>query len=156
MRTLLILSVLLAAGCKQVPMLPYIGPHKIDVQQGNYISQEMVSKLKPGMTRSQVRFLLGTPLIVDPFHSDRWDYVYTFAKRGELTEQRRIVVVFDNDKLARVEGDVVPAAPGSETANASPQATPAKPAPSASGEKKAEPPAEEKGFLGRMRERLGF
>ena len=97
------------AGCQKVPLLPALAPHKIDIQQGNFISQEMVEKLKPGMTRSQVRFALGTPLVVDPFRDDRWDYVYVYRKGGEVTEQRRIIVIFDGDKLLRIDGDVVPA-----------------------------------------------
>ena len=90
-------------------MLPGLTPHKIDIQQGNYVTQEMVAKLKPGMSRSQVRFALGTPLIADPFHPDRWDYIYVLQKKGKVHEQRRIVVVFHDDKLARIEGDVTPA-----------------------------------------------
>ena len=90
-------------------MLPTLTPYKIDVQQGNQVTQEMVEKLKPGMTRSQVRFLLGTPLVVDPFRNDRWDYVYLYYKGGQLTEQRRISVLFEQDKLKRVDGDVVAA-----------------------------------------------
>lgn len=86
-----------------------ITPYRMDIQQGNVVTQEMVAKLQPGMTRSQVRFALGTPLVVDPFRQDRWDYVYLYMKRGTVTEQRRIVVVFKEDKLARIEGDVVPA-----------------------------------------------
>lgn len=102
-----VLMLFLLAGCKQVPMLPTLTPYKVDVQQGNFVSQEMVAKLKPGMTRSQVRFILGTPLIVDPFRTDRWDYVYLLNKAGELTEQRRIAVIFEQDKLKRIEGDIV-------------------------------------------------
>jgi outer membrane protein assembly factor BamE len=109
MRKLIPLLVVLA-GCKQVPMLPGITPHKIDIQQGNYVTQDMVAKLKPGMSKSQVRFALGTPLIVDPFHSDRWDYIYVLQKGGRVAEQRRIVVVFQDDKLARIDGDIVPSA----------------------------------------------
>ncbi len=90
-------------------MLPNLTAYKIDIQQGNYISQDMVAKLKPGMTRSQVRFILGTPLVADPFHADRWDYIYRFSQRGRLKEERHITVVFEQDKLARIEGDVVPA-----------------------------------------------
>ncbi|MGZ5176172.1 MAG: outer membrane protein assembly factor BamE, partial [Burkholderiales bacterium] len=107
MRKLIPLLIVLA-GCKQVPMLPGISAHKIDIQQGNYVTQEMVAKLKPGMSKSQVRFALGTPLIVDPFHTDRWDYIYLLQKRGRTVEQRRIIVVFDGDKLLRIDGDVVP------------------------------------------------
>jgi outer membrane protein assembly factor BamE len=101
--------VLLLAGCSSLPNVPGLTPHKIDIQQGNYVTQDMVAKLKPGMSRSQVRFALGTPLIVDPFHQDRWDYVYVQQKKGRVTEHRRIVVVFKDDALARIEGDVSPA-----------------------------------------------
>lgn len=119
MRILIIVLALLAAGCSRVPMLGSLTPYKIDIQQGNYITQDMVSKLKPGMTRSQVRFILGTPLVADPFHADRWDYVYHMQKGGETTEFRRIVLVFEQDKLASIEGDVVPAqAPAAGKADA--------------------------------------
>jgi outer membrane protein assembly factor BamE len=99
------------AGCGGIPTLPLgpLKPHRIDVQQGNVVTQEMMAKVQPGMTRNQVRFALGTPLVTDVFHPDRWDYVYQYYKAGELMEQRRIVVVFKDDKLARIEGDVVPA-----------------------------------------------
>ena len=106
----LLIVLVVPAGCKQVPMLPGLSPHKIDIQQGNYVTQDMVAKLKPGMSKSQVRFALGTPLVIDPFHTDRWDYVYVLQKGGRIVEQRRIVVVFDADKLVRIDGDVVPAA----------------------------------------------
>jgi outer membrane protein assembly factor BamE len=110
MRTLIFL-VLLLAGCQSVT-LPGLSAYKIDIQQGNYVTQDMVAKLKPGMTRSQVRFALGTPLIADPFHPDRWDYVYVLHKKGQLVAQRRIVAVFKDDKLVSIEGDVVPAREG--------------------------------------------
>jgi outer membrane protein assembly factor BamE len=106
----IVLIALMLAGCQKVPLLPYLAPHKIDIQQGNYVSQEMIAKLKPGMTRSQVRFVLGTPLVVDVFRSDRWDYVYLYQKGGEVTEHRRISVIFNGDQLTRIDGDVVPAA----------------------------------------------
>jgi outer membrane protein assembly factor BamE len=83
-------------------------PHKIDIQQGNYVDQEMVAKLKPEMTRSQVRFILGTPLVADVFHPARWDYVYLTGNAGDVNRQRRITVVFDGDKLTRIEGDIAP------------------------------------------------
>lgn len=141
----LILIIFVLAGCKQVPMLPTLTPYKVDIQQGNYVSQEMVAKLKPGMTRSQVRFILGTPLVVDPFRTDRWDYVYRFNKGGELTEQRRIAVIFEDDKLKRIEGDVVAADTGSSKEGGSAPSTlkPAKPdaasgVPETAGEKKKE------------------
>jgi outer membrane protein assembly factor BamE len=98
------LVALLVAGCN------IISPYKIDIQQGNFVTQDMIARLQLGMTRSQVRFALGTPLMVDPFHNDRWDYVYRYMKAGTLTEQRRLKVHFSKDTLARVEGDGVPAA----------------------------------------------
>src|SRR5688500_13842199 len=104
---------LLVAGCNYVPSIPLVSPHKIDIQQGNYVTQDMVDKLKPGMSRSQVRFALGTPLVVDPFHADRWDYVYVSQKRGRLIDKRLIVVVFQDDKLVRIDGEgAVSATPG--------------------------------------------
>jgi outer membrane protein assembly factor BamE len=114
--------VLLLGGCAgAMPRLPLgpLTPYRMDVQQGNVVTQEMIAKVRPGMTRSQVRFALGTPLVVDAFHNDRWDYVYFFQTAGIVTEQRRIVVLFKDEKLLRIEGDVVPAgastaAPGAE------------------------------------------
>ncbi len=107
----LIAAALASAGCSNVPMLPTLKPYRIDVQQGNYITQDMLVKLKPGMSRSQVRFALGTPLIVDPFRNDRWDYFYMLHKAGALAERRVVTVVFKGDDLLRIEGDVVAAAP---------------------------------------------
>jgi outer membrane protein assembly factor BamE len=103
------------AACGWTPRVPGLTPYKVDIQQGNYVTQDMVDKLKPGMTKSQVRFALGTPLIADPFHNDRWDYIYVMQKGGRLAEQRRMVVVFSDDKLQRVEGDVKPAATSAQT-----------------------------------------
>ena len=135
MRKALLIALLLA-GCKQVPMLPSLTPYKIDIQQGNHVTQEMVEKLKPGMTRSQVKFLLGTPLVVDPFRSNRWDYVYLFYKAGAIEEQRRISVIFEGDKLKRVDGDVV-AAGAKEAAAPGAAASAPPPAPSAKAAEKA-------------------
>lgn len=100
-------AALALGGCKQAPELPsIISPYKIDIQQGNIITQEMLSKLKAGMTRSQVRFALGSPLVIDPFRGDRWDYVSLYQKQGKEAERRRITVIFEEDKLVRIEGDV--------------------------------------------------
>jgi outer membrane protein assembly factor BamE len=90
------------AGCM-------LAPHKIDIQQGNYVDQAMVAKLKVQMTRSQVRFILGTPLIADIFHQNRWDYVYLTGKANDVNARHKITVIFDGDKLQHVEGDIVPA-----------------------------------------------
>ncbi|PTQ83376.1 outer membrane protein assembly factor BamE [Nitrosospira multiformis] len=94
------LAVLLLAGCSSVPSLLY----KIEIQQGNVITQEMVNKLKPGMTRSQVRFALGSPMISDAFHENRWDYLYRFEQRGKLIEQRKLTIFFEDDHLVRIDG----------------------------------------------------
>ncbi len=112
MRFAYVLLPLLLTGCGSWSHpIDRISPYRIDIQQGNVITQDMLAKLKPGMTQSQVRFVLGTPLVVDPFHNNRWDYVYRYVKSGTLTEQRRITVVFENDLLKGIEGDVVPAGP---------------------------------------------
>ena len=97
----------LLAGCSFVPTFG-LQPHKIDIQQGNYVTPDMVAKLQPGMSRSQVRFALGTPLVTDPFHPDRWDYVFVQQKRGRVIQQQRLVVVFQDDRMVRLEGDMVP------------------------------------------------
>lgn len=104
-----VLVAFVLCGCTQVPMLPGLAPHRIEVQQGNVVTQDMVAKLKPGMTRQQVRFVMGTPPIVDPFRLDSWDYVYYVNKAGKIIEHRRLVLLFEGDTLKRVEGDVVPA-----------------------------------------------
>ena len=100
MRPFLLLLSLFLASCS------WLTPYKIDVQQGNYLTQEMVAKLKPGMTKSQVRFALGTPLVTDAFHANRWDYFYSYSKNGELIERRKITAVFDKDVFTQVVGDV--------------------------------------------------
>jgi len=87
----LIVCALLLAGCV----------HKIDVQQGNYLDPKMVSKLKLDMTRSQVRFILGSALLADPFHPERWDYVFIDYKGGTLKQEKRLTLIFEGDKLKR-------------------------------------------------------
>lgn len=94
------------AACGGNPLAPY----RMEIQQGNYITQEAVSQLKPGMTKEQVRFVLGTPLINDIFHENRWDYVFMLTRnRSSPLEERRLTVFFDpKGVLDRLEGDVVP------------------------------------------------
>jgi len=100
------------AGCKSWSPddieLPGVTPYRMEIQQGNFVSQDMLSKLKRGMTREQVRFVLGTPLVADMFHADRWDYVFYREIPKKPREERRVSVFFENDRLVRVEGDVVP------------------------------------------------
>ena len=102
----------LAAAALAVPLAGCsVKPYKIDVQQGNVVTQEMIAKLRPGMTRQQVKYVLGTPLVADAFHPERWDYFYKFDKAGNPTDQRRLTLVFKEDQLERIIGDVA-AAPG--------------------------------------------
>lgn len=107
MRRAIILLALLLAACSS--SLPSLKPYRMDVQQGNVINAKMMSQLRPGMTKSQVRFILGTPLIQDSFHKDRWDYFYQMRKAGTVVEQRRVILDFQNDLLKGVRGDVIAA-----------------------------------------------
>ena len=100
-KKLTLLILLLITGCSSIPSVLY----KLDVQQGNIITQEMVDKLKPDMSKSQVRFILGTALIDDVFHKDRWDYVYRLVQHGNLVEEYKLTVFFEDDKLVRTAGD---------------------------------------------------
>ncbi len=105
-RFLLLLPFL--AACSGAPVITSVlTPYRIDVRQGNYVTQEMVVQLKPGLSREQVRFILGSPLVADMFHADRWDYVYTFKQGHGEAQQRTLTVFFQDNKLARVAGDVV-------------------------------------------------
>lgn len=147
-RTLLVvlLPFALAAGCARVPeAVPQIvKPYRITIQQGNYVTREMVEQLKPGMTREQVRFILGTPLLTDIFHADRWDYVFYRDPPGGKREQRSFSVIFEDGKLARVVGDLLPSEPVAKPA-AKPAPAPAPVAkPEATPEAKPEPKAEAK------------
>ena len=84
-------------------------PYVPDIVQGNFVSSEQYSKLKLGMTREQVRQILGTPLLADYFHANRWDYVFEFKRNGQVVgKDRRITLFFDGDKLVKFEGDALP------------------------------------------------
>lgn len=99
---------LVLAACSSVHLPSSLSPYRIDVQQGNALELESVEKLKPGLTRSQVRFLLGTPLLADPFHTNRWDYVFYYRKGNKPAEERRLALFFDGDVLARIEAEGFP------------------------------------------------
>ena len=107
-----LLALLLAGACSNVPRIPGLTPYKPEIQQGNFLSQEIVAQLKPGMTREQVRFLLGTPLLTDIFHGDRWDYVYWRETERGQRESRKIALFFNDGRLDRITGDVVSPAAG--------------------------------------------
>jgi outer membrane protein assembly factor BamE len=106
-----LIPLMLLSGCGFVPRIPGVPPYRIDIQQGNFISQDMVGQLKPGMSKDQVKQLLGTPLLTDIFHADRWDYVYWRERPREKREQRKLTVYFEDGKLNRLDGDVVSAGP---------------------------------------------
>jgi outer membrane protein assembly factor BamE len=110
-RRAILIAVLLLNACG-VPRIPGITPYKPEIQQGNYISQELISQVKQGMTREQVRFLLGTPLLTDIFHGERWDYVYWRVSEDGKRDHRRVALFFEDNKLARMEGDIVSPAAG--------------------------------------------
>jgi outer membrane protein assembly factor BamE len=107
-RILILALPLLAVACGLAPNLT---PYRMEIQQGNYVTQEMVAQLKPGLTRDQVRYVLGTPLVSDIFHQERWDYVFLRQRSNSREiEYRRIAVFFEDGKMKRVEGDIVAAA----------------------------------------------
>ncbi len=116
----LLLLAALAAGCV----------HKIDIEQGNYVTQDVVDKLKTGMTKAQVKTLLGTPLLSDIFHGERWDYYFSNAVGGKPVAHKHLAVYFKDDKVVRWVGDANPPPPPPVRAEAEPAAAP-----------RAEPPA---------------
>ena len=101
MRKLLISVALLTAltGCSEFP-----GVYKIDIPQGNEVTQEQLNQLEKGMTPNQVRYILGTPLVTDTFSSNRWDYVSTFSKAGGDRTQTHVSIYFENGVLSHVDG----------------------------------------------------
>ena len=113
-----LLATALFAGCSspRVPSLAALpGPtdlpfiHKIDIQQGNVITQDMVGQLRRGMDKKKILFIMGTPIIKDTFNAHRWDYIYTFMPGGGAIERRSVSLVFVNDQLDHVTGDIVAA-----------------------------------------------
>ena len=85
-----------------------VTPYKIDIVQGNFVSKEQAAALQPGMSRNDVRNILGTPLLTSIFHADRWDYVFTFKRQGIEAQARKVTVYFKGDVLERVEADALP------------------------------------------------
>lgn len=97
MRISLIFVSLLLASCS------WLLPHKVEIRQGNLISPEMLARVKVGMTQMQVKAALGTPLVNDPFHANRWDYIYRFEQEGKLIEEKRMTLYFENNTLQRID-----------------------------------------------------
>ncbi len=100
------------AGCGALQrtdsFMGVITPYRIDIVQGNAVTQEQAALLKPGLTRIQVRDVLGTPLLTDPFHADRWDYIFTLRRPGAPLQRRSVVVRFENDVVASVDAPDLP------------------------------------------------
>ncbi|SDH89579.1 outer membrane protein assembly factor BamE [Propionivibrio dicarboxylicus] len=142
------------AACSSVPR--FVNEYKIDIQQGNVLSQDMVSQLRPGLTKDQVRYILGTPVLTDMFHASRWEYFYSLRKGNSGdTERRKFTVFFDADgKLIRVAGDVAAASTGEavRAGNAMQELDLG----SVGADVKAPPQQEERGFFGRILEKVGF
>lgn len=103
---------LLVAGCGSLQssdsFLGVITPYRMEIVQGNVVTKEMAAAIKPGMTRAQVRELLGSPLLTDIFHADRWDYVFTIRRQGAPYQQRRVTVLFEGEGLKSFEADELP------------------------------------------------
>lgn len=104
---ILVLNALLLSGCANWEF-PWV--YRLTIDQGNIITQEKVDQLKPGMSREQVKFVMGSPLLVDTFRENRWDYVYTTQGRDGIRSEKRLSVLFNNDVLSQVSGDFTPAA----------------------------------------------
>lgn len=103
---LVLIACLALPACTDAIRIPFV--YRIDIHQGNIFDQEMVDQLKPGMTKRQVAFIMGTALVDDAFHSDRWDYIYSNEPGGEDRLEKKFSVFFENEELVGVEGDLRP------------------------------------------------
>jgi outer membrane protein assembly factor BamE len=107
------LAVLALSGCgsfdrASTGVSGMLTPYKVEVVQGNFVSSEQVAVLRPGLTRNQVREVLGSPLLTSLFHADRWDYVFTIRRQGVEPQARKLALFFKGDELERFEGDTMP------------------------------------------------
>lgn len=114
-RLALLLPCLLLGACSSMPsfkslasvsgekVMGIVTPYRVDIVQGNVVTKEQIAVIKPGMTRDQVRNILGTPLLTDIFHTDRWDYYFSMRRQGQPFEQRKVIAWFDGDKLKSID-----------------------------------------------------
>jgi outer membrane protein assembly factor BamE len=102
------LVLLACAGLTACGSLEFLQPYRVPVVQGNVVTREQMAVLRPGMSRIQVRDVLGTPLLTSVFHADRWDYVFTLRRQGIEPQSRKVSVFFKNDLLERFEADALP------------------------------------------------
>ena len=114
-RLLFAMSLILLAGCQY---FQFPGVYRIDIQQGNIITQDMIDQLKPGMTRRQVRYVMGNPMIEDTFNPDRWDYFYTLTPAKGETTKEHLTIYFDGDVMTHFNGDFVPGSASTRSAAA--------------------------------------
>jgi outer membrane protein assembly factor BamE len=134
--SLTFVSLLALAGCS------FPGVYKIDIQQGNVVTQDMIDQLRPGMTRRQVRFIMGNPMLVDTFHPNRWDYLYSMQQGGARRQQERVSVFFNgDDQLASLSGDFMPGVSRDDSILGKDNAAPADQAP-AQPQQQPEAPAQ--------------
>ena len=133
----LCLALVATGGCatadQYVPSWRSFGVYKIDINQGNYLSQDMIDKLKVGMTPAQVKQVLGTPLVNSPFRPDRWDYVYEYSRQGRVVEHRNFTLYFADGKVTRWKATKCRNRSSSSIVRRAPKALPS----SAPGEKSA-------------------
>ena len=147
MRYSIIILALLITGCASyTPNLPSIRPYKLDIQQGNVVTPKMMLQLRPGMTKAQVSFIMGTPLLTDSFHADRWDYFYQMSRDGKVLDQRRIILEFEGDALSHIHGDVIPTGKGDNSLTVKPINEP-----KADLEIDGKPKRDQKGLLDRLK-----
>lgn len=109
-KLIILFLILFCTACSYFP-----GVHKIDIDQGNIVTQEMVDQLRPGMTKEQVRFVMGSPLIVDTFDQSRWDYLLTKEHNGSERTLERMSLFFTKEKLGSFSGDFRPSPPKAPT-----------------------------------------
>ena len=107
----LCISTLATSGCGSLRadrLLDIVTPYRVEVLQGNVITKEMIANVKPGLSRDQVRDVLGSPLLTSAFHADRWDYVFTMRRQGVEPQRRSVVAYFKGDVLERIEAPELP------------------------------------------------
>ncbi|MBV8603981.1 MAG: outer membrane protein assembly factor BamE [Pelomonas sp.] len=114
-RLALVLPCLVLGACSSLPsfkslasvsgekVMGLVTPYRVEIVQGNVVTKEQIAQVKPGMTREQVRSYLGTPLLTDVFHADRWDYFFSIRRQGQPFEQRKVIAWFDGDKLKSID-----------------------------------------------------
>ena len=143
-----LVGLLALAGCS------FPGVYKIDIQQGNVVTQDMIDQLRPGMSRRQVRFIMGNPLLTDTFHTNRWDYLYSLQPGGGERQQERMTLIFnEKDQLVSLNGDFMPGVSRDEAILGKDSGTSATPA-KAQGEQAAPAKAEPKPKPGSLLEQI--